>query len=189
MLNGTAWNHRMATHALACGVFFTTHGKDLFLFFLHWKGNCEKWCLITKFAYYVRGMASLRQAVGNDMKKYSLHLIFTFYLKRVSLVLVIFPSVVFHQKQLFHADNHCATWECGFSVLGSPRPGPQLHNFPLKKPAVRPDVGRDQREPTMAYLNWGREPIQPAAVQNRKTSLTWKVQILLSISNSECLDE
>ena len=89
-----------------------------------------------------------------------------------------------------HADNHCATWECGFSVLGSSRPGPQLHNFPLKKPAVRPDVGRDQREPTtMAYLNWGREPIQPAAVQNRKTSLTWKLQILLSISNSECLDE
>ena len=25
-----------------------------------------------------RGMTSLRQAVGNDMKKYSLHLIFTF---------------------------------------------------------------------------------------------------------------
>ena len=36
-----------------------------------------------KFEYHICGLTSLRQAVGNDMKKYSLHLIFTFYLNRV----------------------------------------------------------------------------------------------------------
>ena len=77
-------------------------GRISFFIFLHSKGNCEKWCLITKFEYHVCGMTTLRQAVGNDMKKYSSHLIFTFYLNRVTLVMVIFPFIVFHQKQLFN---------------------------------------------------------------------------------------
>ena len=69
-------------------------GGFLFLtFFLHSKGNCDKWCLITKFDYHVRGITTLRQAVGNDMKNYSLHLIFTFYLNRVTLVLKITDSL------------------------------------------------------------------------------------------------
>ena len=47
-------------------------------------------------------MTTLRQAVENKMKKYSLHLIFTFYLNRVTLVLVIVPFVVFYQNHLFN---------------------------------------------------------------------------------------
>ena len=43
-----------------------------------------------------RGMISLPQAVENDMKIDSLHLIFTFYLNSVTLVMEIFPFVVFH---------------------------------------------------------------------------------------------
>ena len=42
------------------------------------------------------GMASLRQAnVGNDMKKYSSPLIFTFYHDRDTSVLYLFPVIVF----------------------------------------------------------------------------------------------
>ena len=115
MLNGTARNHRMAIPALACGVFFDEwEGFVFFNFFLHSKWNCEKWCLITKFEYHVHGMTTVRQ--GNDMQKYSLHLIFTFYLNRVTLVLVIFPFVVFRQKKIFNQSVLTpwltGTWNC-----------------------------------------------------------------------------
>ena len=72
-------------------------GFIFFIFHLHSKGNCEKWCLITKFENHVRGMTTLRQAVGNDMKIF-ITSVFTFYLNRVTLVLVIFSFVVFHQN-------------------------------------------------------------------------------------------
>ena len=43
-----------------------------------------------------RGMTELRQTnVGNYMKKYFLHLIFTFYLNTDASVIKIFPVVVF----------------------------------------------------------------------------------------------
>ena len=43
-----------------------------------------------------RGMVSLRQAnVGNYMKKYSLPLIFTFYLNGDTSVLELFPVIIF----------------------------------------------------------------------------------------------
>ena len=84
-LKTTTWQY------LRWPVAFFGDEEEGFIFFLHSKGNCAKWCLITKFEYHLCGMTTLRQAVGNDMKKYSLHLTLTFYLNRVTLVLVIFP--------------------------------------------------------------------------------------------------
>ena len=56
-LETTAWQYLRWPVA-----FFATNRNDLF--FLHIKGNCEKWCLITKFEYvHVHGMTTLRQAV------------------------------------------------------------------------------------------------------------------------------
>ena len=99
-LKTTAWQYLRWPVAV---FFWRRMGRVYFLFFLHSKGNCDEWCLITKFEYvHVCGMTTLHQAVGNDMKTYSLHLIFTFYLNRVTLVLVIVPFVVFRQKQLFN---------------------------------------------------------------------------------------
>ena len=42
-------------------------------------------------------LTSLRQANVGSMQKYSLHLIFTFYLDRDTSVLELFPVVVFQQ--------------------------------------------------------------------------------------------
>ena len=50
-------------------------------------------CAVT---WVPRGMTQLRQAnVGNYMKKYFLHLIFTFYLNTDASVITFFPVVVF----------------------------------------------------------------------------------------------
>ena len=84
MLNGPARNHRMALPAMPC-VFLRRMGW----IFLTFKGKL--WKMEPNHEIWVpRGMISLRQAVGNDMKKKSLHLIFTFYLNRVTLVLEIY---------------------------------------------------------------------------------------------------
>ena len=51
-------------------------------------------CVIRKLLGIPRGLTSLRQAsVG--YQKYSLHLIFTFYLNRDTSVLELFPVVLF----------------------------------------------------------------------------------------------
>ena len=60
MLNGPAQNHHVAIPALPCGFFFAMHGKDFQFFFKHSKGNCEKWCLLTKFEYHVGWFHSAR---------------------------------------------------------------------------------------------------------------------------------
>ena len=61
---------------------------------------CYCWRVLSDCAivetWIPRGMASLRQVdVGNYMKKYSWPLIFTFYLNRDTLVLELFPVVIF----------------------------------------------------------------------------------------------
>ena len=96
-LKTTAWQY------LRCPVaFFATHGKDFVIIFLTFKRKL--WAVVPNHEIWApRGMTSLRQAVGNDMKKYSLHLIFTFYFNRVTLVLEIFPFVVFHSKTAFQS--------------------------------------------------------------------------------------
>ena len=61
-----------------------------------WHG---KW-LCNQETWVPYGLISLQQAnVGNDMKKYSLHLIFTFYLNRDTSVLELFPVIVFQKKK------------------------------------------------------------------------------------------
>ena len=64
----TAWQYLHCPEA-----YFATHGKDLFIhLFLTFKRKL--WEVVPNHEIWVwRGMTSLRQAMGNDMKKYSLH--------------------------------------------------------------------------------------------------------------------
>ena len=79
---------------LPCGIFCDAWEGFIFYFFNIQTGKL--WEVMPNHEIWVpRGMTSPRQAVGNDMKKYSLHLIFTFYINRVTLVLEIFRSLYF----------------------------------------------------------------------------------------------
>ena len=90
-LKTTAWQYLRYPVA-----FFVTHGKDLFInLFLTFKRKL--WEVVPNHEIWVRrGMTSLRQAMGNDMKKYSLYLIFIIYINSVTLVLEIFIFIVFY---------------------------------------------------------------------------------------------
>ena len=63
-LETTAWQYLRCPEA-----FFATHEKDFFFFFLTF--NRKLWKVVPNHEIWVpRGMTSLHQAVGNDMKKY-----------------------------------------------------------------------------------------------------------------------
>ena len=64
-LETTAWQY------LRCPVvFFVMHGKDLFFYFLFLTFKRKLWKVVYNHEISVpHGMTSLRQAVGNDMKK------------------------------------------------------------------------------------------------------------------------
>ena len=70
----------------------TDHGIWSLLTSLKWLRNQETWVLCV-WLHSNRPLANM----GNDMKKYSLHWIFTFYFNR-DTVLELFPVVVFEKR-------------------------------------------------------------------------------------------
>ena len=115
MLNGPARNNHMAIPVLPYGVVLQRIVRISFLSIYFFDIQQQIEVAPNHEILVPRGMTSLRQAVGNVMKKYSLHLIFTFYLNQSHIGAGNIPFRCISLKTAFQSvcvDPLTGNWNC-----------------------------------------------------------------------------